>query len=316
LLHLVLPKIECETRTVNYGRYAIGPMARGYGITVGIALRRVLLSSLPGAAITSVRVTGVPHEFSVIPGAKEDMILLILNLKKVRLTSYSEEAVRMRVSAKGKSVITAGDIEVPADVEIVNPELQLLTLDTLDSELELEFTVERGVGYSPAEDRKALPIGQIPVDAIYSPIVRVNTKVEAARIEQITDYDMLKLEIWTDGTIRPGDALTEAAKILVTHFGTVAEFAGGVGEKLPSEPPLGVAGQYYDVKIEDLELTMRAYNCLKRAGFTNVGELLERLERGANEMLAIRNFGQKSLQELVEKLREKGYLSAEYQLRD
>jgi DNA-directed RNA polymerase subunit alpha len=220
------------------------------------------------------------------------------------------------VSAKGKSVITAGDIEVPADVEIVNPELQLLTLDTLDSELELEFTVERGVGYSPAEDRKALPIGQIPVDAIYSPIVRVNTKVEAARIEQITDYDMLKLEIWTDGTIRPGDALTEAAKILVTHFGTVAEFAGGVGEKLPSEPPLGVAGQYYDVKIEDLELTMRAYNCLKRAGFTNVGELLERLERGANEMLAIRNFGQKSLQELVEKLREKGYLSAEYQLRD
>jgi DNA-directed RNA polymerase subunit alpha len=316
LLHLVLPKIECETRTLNYGRYAIGPMARGYGITVGIALRRVLLSSLPGAAITSVRVTGVPHEFSVIPGAKEDMILLILNLKKVRLISYSEDSVKMRVSAKGKSVITAGDIEAPTDVEIVNPELQLLTLDTLDSELDLEFTVERGVGYSPAEDRKALPIGQIPVDAIYSPIVRVNTTVEAARIEQITDYDMLKLEIWTDGTIRPGDALTEAAKILVTHFSTVAEFAGGEEETLISEPTLGVAGQYYDVKIEDLELTMRAYNCLKRAGFTNVGELLERLDRGANEMLAIRNFGRKSLQELVDKLHDKGYLPADYQLKD
>ena len=316
MLHLVLPKIECETRTLNYGRYAIGPMARGYGITVGIALRRVLLSSLPGAAITSVRVTGVPHEFSVIPGAKEDMILLILNLKKVRLISYSEDSVKMRVSAKGKSVITAGDIEAPTDVEIVNPELQLLTLDTLDSELDLEFTVERGVGYSPAEDRKALPIGQIPVDAIYSPIVRVNTTVEAARIEQITDYDMLKLEIWTDGTIRPGDALTEAAKILVTHFSTVAEFAGGEEETLISEPTLGVAGQYYDVKIEDLELTMRAYNCLKRAGFTNVGELLERLDRGANEMLAIRNFGRKSLQELVDKLHDKGYLPADYQLKD
>ncbi len=316
MLHLVLPKIECETRTLNYGRYAIGPMARGYGITVGIALRRALLSSLPGAAITSVRVTGVPHEFSVIPGAKEDMILLILNLKKVRLISYSEDSVKMRVSAKGKSVITAGDIEAPTDVEIVNPELQLLTLDTLDSELDLEFTVERGVGYSPAEDRKALPIGQIPVDAIYSPIVRVNTTVEAARIEQITDYDMLKLEIWTDGTIRPGDALTEAAKILVTHFSTVAEFAGGEEETLISEPLAGVAGQYYDVKIEDLELTMRAYNCLKRAGFTNVGELLERLDRGANEMLAIRNFGRKSLQELVDKLHEKGYLPADYQLKD
>jgi len=316
LLHLVLPKIECETRTLNYGRYAIGPMARGYGITIGIALRRVLLSSLPGAAITSVRVSGVPHEFAVIPGAKEDMILLVLNLKKVRLVSYAEEPVKMRVSAKGKSVITAGDIEAPADVEIVNPELQLLTLDTLDSELDLEFTVERGVGYSPAEDRKALPIGTIPVDAIYSPIVRVNTTVEAARIEQITDYDMLKIEIWTDGTIRPGDALTEAAKILVQHLSTVAEFAGAKEEVVPSEPTLGVAGQYYDVKIEDLELTMRAYNCLKRASFTNVGELLERLERGTNEMLAIRNFGRKSLQELVDKLREKGYLPADYQLKD
>jgi len=316
LLHLVLPKIECETRTLNYGRYAIGPMARGYGITIGIALRRVLLSSLPGAAITSVRVTGVPHEFSVIPGAKEDMILFILNLKKVRLASSSEETVRMRVSAKGKSVITAGDIEAPAGVEIVNPELQLLTLDTLDSELELEFTVDKGVGYSPAEDRKALPIGQIPVDAIYSPIVRVNTAVEAARIEQITDYDMLKLEIWTDGTIRPGDALTAAARILVTHLSAVAEFAGGGADILPPEVSLGVAGQYYDVKIEDLDLTMRAYNCLKRAGFTNVGELLERLDRGTNEMLAIRNFGQKSLEELVGRLRDKGFLSADYQLRD
>ena len=194
MLHQVLPKIECEASTQNYGSYAIGPMAQGYGVTLGIALRRVLLSSLPGAAITSVRVTGVPHEFTSIPGAKEDMTMLLLNLKQVCLTSYSEDPVRMRVSAKGKSVVTAGDIECPSDVEIVNPELQLLTLDTLDSELELELVAERGMGYSPSEDRnKSLPIGQIPVDAIYSPVVRVNHSVEAARIEQITDYDLLKL---------------------------------------------------------------------------------------------------------------------------
>jgi DNA-directed RNA polymerase subunit alpha len=280
---------------------------------VGIALRRVLLSSLPGAAITSARLTGVPHEFAEIPGAKEDMIMLVLNLKKVRLVVHSEEPVRLRVAAKGKSVITAGDIECPADVEIINPELQLLTLDTLDSELELELVAERGLGYSPAEDRKSLPIGQIPVDAIFSPIVKVNTTVEAARIEQITDYDRLKLEIWTDGTMRPEQALSDAAAILLKHFAPVAEFGAAKAQEERAEVP-GVSGLYYDVPIEELELTMRAYNCLKRAGITKVGEILERLERGTDEILAIRNFGQKSLVELVDKLREKSYLPADYQL--
>jgi len=288
-------------------------MVRGYGVTVGIALRRVLLSSLPGAAITSARLTGVPHEFAEIPGAKEDMIMLVLNLKKVRLVVHSEEPVRLRVAAKGKSVITAGDIECPADVEIINPELQLLTLDTLDSELELELIAERGLGYSPAEDRKSLPIGQIPVDAIFSPIVKVNTTVEAARIEQITDYDRLKLEIWTDGTMRPEQALSDAAAILLKHFAPVAEFGAAKAQEERAEVP-GVSGLYYDVPIEELELTMRAYNCLKRAGITKVGEILERLERGTDEILAIRNFGQKSLIELVDKLREKSYLPADYQL--
>lgn len=315
MLNQVLPKIECEASTLNYGRYTIGPMMRGYGVTVGIALRRVLLSSLPSAAITSARLTGVPHEFSEIPGAKEDMIMLVLNLKKVRLVMHSEEVVRLRVAAKGKSVITAGDIECPADVEIVNPELQLLTLDTLDSELELELVAEKGVGYSPAEDRKSLPIGQIPVDAIFSPIVKVNTAIEAARIEQITDYDRLKLEIWTDGTIRPEQALSDAAGILIKHFTPLAEFGAAKAQEERAELP-GVPGLYYDVPIEELELTMRAYNCLKRAGITKVGEILERLERGTDEILAIRNFGQKSLIELVEKLREKGYLPADYQVQD
>ena len=314
MLHQVLPKIECEASTLSYGRYSVGPMERGYGVTVGIALRRVLLSSLPGTAITSVRVAGVPHEFMTIPGAKEDMLMLTLNLKKVRLVSHAEGPVHMRVSAKAKSVITAGDIECPADVEIINPELQLLTLDTLDSELELELEAETGVGYSPAEDRKAaLPIGQIPVDAIFGPIVKVNNTIESARIEQITDYDLLKLEIWTDGTIRPGEALSRAARILIEHLSPLAEFTG-VGALEGMAVRSSVSADHYEVAIEDLELPMRAYNCLKRAGISNVGQILERLARGGGEMLAIRNFGQKSLVELVDKLRVKGYLPSDYEL--
>ncbi|MHB1294490.1 MAG: DNA-directed RNA polymerase subunit alpha [Anaerolineae bacterium] len=314
MLSQVLPKIESEANTLNYGRYAIGPMERGYGVTVGIALRRVLLSSMPGAAITSARLSGVPHEFSPIPGAKEDMIMLVLNLKKVRLISHTDEPVRMRVSARGKSVITAGDIEAPSDVEIVNPELQLLSLDTLDSDLELELIAEKGVGYSPAEDRRSLPIGQIPVDAIYSPVVKVNTAIEPTRIEQITDYDLLKLEIWTDGTMRPGDALSEAAKTLLKHFSPIAEFAAGEVTMRSEDIVGGESLPHYDVPIEELDLAMRAYNCLKRAGITRVGEILERLDRGPTELLAIRNFGQKSLVELVDSLKEKGYLPESYEL--
>jgi DNA-directed RNA polymerase subunit alpha len=290
-------------------------MMGGYGVTLGIALRRVLLSSLPGAAITSVRASGVLHEFAEIPGAKEDMLMLTLNLKKVRMVSHSEEAVRMRVTARGKSVITAGDIEAPADIEIVNPELQLLALDTPDSELELDLTVERGVGYSPADEREKLPIGQIPVDAIFTPIVKVNTTVEKARIEQSTDYDLLKLEIWTDGTMRPGEALAQAAAILVQHFKPLAEFTGGVSDVVGIESGSAHADELYNVSIDELELAQRASNCLKRAGIMNVGEIRDRLEREPGELLAIRNFGQKSLAELVDKMIEKGYLPADYRIK-
>ena len=312
LLHQVLPRIECEANTREYGRYAIGPMARGYGVTIGIALRRVLLSSMPGAAITSVRVTGVPHDFAPIPGAKEDMTVLLLNLKKVRLVVHSDEPVHMRVLAKGKSVVTAGDIECPAGVEIVNPELQLLTLDTLDSPLEMDLVAERGVGYSPTEERKGLPIGQIPVDAIFSSIVRVKHVVAPARIEQITDYDLLKLEIWTDGTIRPGEALAAAARMLTQHFaplGDYVEIEREVAEPVAVEVE---PSELYEVVIEQLGLTMRAYNCLKRAGIGSVGDIIECLEKGTNEMLAIRNFGRKSLEELLDKLKAKGFLAEDY----
>lgn len=288
-------------------------MTRGYGVTLGIALRRVLLSSLPGAAITSVRVSGVPHEFTTIPGAKEDMTMLLLNLKQVRLVLHTDEPVRMWVSARGKSVVTAGDIECPAEVEIVNPEWRLLTLDTLDSVLEMELIAERGVGYSPAEARESLPIGQIPVDAIFSPIVRVRNTVEQARVEQITNYDLLKLEIWTDGTLRPAEALAQAARILLEHLSPLADFVEVETPVVAHEEGVGRALLYSDVPIEELELTMRAFNCLKRAGITSVGEIMERLEKGTGEMLAIRNFGQKSLDELIERLKAKGFLPESYE---
>ncbi len=315
MLHQVLSKIECEASTQSYGRYAIGPMGRGYGVTVGISLRRVLLSSLPGAAITSVRVSGVPHEFMAIPGAKEDMTILLLNLKRVRLISHSDEPARMRVSARGKSVVTAGDIECPSDIEIVNPELQLLTLDTLDSDMEMELVAERGVGYSPADDRRNLPIGQIPVDAIFSPVVKVSNRVDPARIEQITDYDLLKMEIWTDGTISPSDALVRSAQTLVQHLQPVTEFASQVSAFVGEQrPETTVPSEYYDIPLEDLGLQSRAFNCLKRAGVTSVGDVLERMAKGLSEMMTIRNFGQKSLAELIERMQEKGFVPAGYEL--
>ncbi len=314
MLNQVLPKIEYQANTQNYGQFNIGPMTKGYGTTIGIALRRVLLSSLPGAAITSVRVSGVDHEFTVIPGAKEDMMIFLLNLKKVRLELHSDDPVRMSVSARGKSIITAGDIEAPAEAEIVNPELQLLTLDTLDSDLEIEMIAERGVGYSPAEERKDLPIGTIPVDAIFSPVVRVSNAVEPARIEHITDFDMLKLQIWTDGTQRPNVALKQAATILLQHFELIAHFQGGPVELVAPLHIEAGANPFMDVPIEELELSMRAYNCLKRASIDKVGDILTRLERSPGELLAIRNFGHKSLVELVESMKQKGFLDSDYVL--
>jgi len=310
LLKFVLPKIECEAITKNYGRFIISPLEAGYGITIGNALRRVLLSSLSGAAVTSLRVSGVHHEFSDIPNAKEDMTTLILNVKKLRLRSFAEGPVRLQVSTKGKSEITAADIECPPDVEIINPELHLLTLDSSREELDIEFTVEKGRGYSPAEERGKLPIGQIPIDAIFSPVLKANFTVEQTRIGQVTDYDRLILEIWTDGTIDSTEALTTAAQILVQHLNPIANFGEAQPELMEEEAaPAGISSQVYDTPIEMLELSMRAYNCLKRAGITRIGEILDKLAKGENELLAIRNFGQKSLTELLAKLQEKGYLS-------
>ena len=309
LLNFVFPKIEREASALNYGRFVIGPLESGYGITLGSALRRVLLSSLPGTAVSSVRISGVHHEFSAIPNVREDTTALLLNIKQLRLKSDVEEPVRLHVDVRTEGPVTAGDLICPPEVEVINPELLLLTADSPDVDLDLELTVERGRGYSPAEERGKLPLGEIPVDAIHSPVTKVSYGVSRARIGQQTNYDRLTLEIWTDGTLAPEDALRAASSLLVRHLTLIAgvdvmpvEESEDDGHSVPS--------RIYDVPVEDLELTVRAFNCLKRAGITRVGEVLERLEKGEDEILAIRNFGRKSLDELVEKLGAKGFLAA------
>ena len=309
MLNFVLPKIEREASSHNYGRFVIGPLESGYGITLGSALRRVLLSSLQGAAVSSIRISGVHHEFSPIPYVREDTTALLLNVKQLRIRSEVDEPMRLHLEVRTEGPVTAGDLVCPPEVEVINPELLLLTADSPDVDLDFEFTVSRGRGYSPAEERDKLPLGEIPVDAIYSPVRKANYTVTRARIGQQTNYDRLTLEIWTDGAISPEDALREAARRLVQHLTLIAGADVMPAESLAAEIR-GVPGRIYDVPIEELELTVRAYNCLKRAGITKVGEVLERLQKGEDEILAIRNFGRKSLHELVEKLNNKGYLSA------
>jgi DNA-directed RNA polymerase subunit alpha len=305
---MVLPKIEVEASSQNYGHFVISPLESGYGITLGNALRRVLLSSLPGAAIASIRLSGIHHEFSAIPHVREDMTRLILNVKQIRLRSRTEDPVRIHVEISSEGPVTAGDIVCPPDVEIVNPDQYLLTADSNDVDLDIEMEVRVGRGYSPAEERGRLPLGEIPVDAIYSPVRKAAYRVERTRIGQQTDYDKLNLEIWTDGTLSPDDALRRAANILVQHLTLLAGAETVVVEK-KEEVSEGIPARVYEAPIEELELTVRAYNCLKRAGITKVGEILKRMEKGEDEMLAIRNFGKKSLDELVEKLRDKNYLT-------
>ena len=316
--NMVLPKIEGDATTQKYGRFIISPLEQGFGITVGNALRRVLLSSLVGAAVTSIRVSGVHHEFSAIPHVKEDMTQLILQVKQLRLKLYDAESARLRLDVHGEGTVTAADIVCPAEVEIINPDLYLFTADSDEAQLEIEFTVQMGRGFSPAEERGRLPIGELPVDAIYSPIKRVNYDVERARVGQRTNYDRLILEIWTDGTIRPEEAMSQAAEILMKHLIIIA----GVSEESLMPPvevvvepdPNALPPETYETPIETLDLSVRVFNSLKRTGITNVGEVLEMLDRGPDAMLAIRNFGEKSLDELISRLKEKNYLPEEHDI--
>lgn len=306
-LSIVLPKIEQEAGSQQYGRFVIGPLETGYGVTLGNALRRVLLSSLPGAAVTSIRISDVHHEFSPIPHVREDTTALILNVKQLRVKCFSEEPVWVHLEVNAEGPVTAGDLQCPPEVEVINPDLLLLTADSNDVDLSIEFVIQRGRGYSPAEERGKPPLGEIPIDAIFNPVRRAVYRVERARIGQQTDYDRLVLEIWTDGSIAPQDALSQAARLLVQHLSLIAGVEAMLTLPKP-EAQEGLPSQFYDVPIEDLELSVRAYNCLKRAGIVKVGEVVERLERGPEELLNIRNFGQKSLNELMDQLRAKGYL--------
>jgi DNA-directed RNA polymerase subunit alpha len=303
----VAPQLHVDDETERYGRFIAEPLENGYGITLGNALRRVLLSSLPGAAITSVRVEQVDHEFSTITGVVEDTTQLLLALKEIRLQALSDRPGTLALDAEGPGEVTAADIQVPADFEIVNPELHIATLDSKSARLNIELHVEIGKGYVPAGSVEGMPIGVIPVDAIFSPVRKVNYRVEKTRVGQSTNFDRLVLEIWTDGTVGPVEALGQAADILMDQFALFS--AMGRPEPMVIErsasTSLGMAPDRYNTPIEDLSLSVRAYNCLKRSGLMTVGQVLEKSE---DELLSLRNFGRKSYDELRERLIELNYV--------
>jgi len=308
----VLPKVEIDVNAEQYGRYIIGPLESGYGVTLGNSLRRVLLSSLEGAAITAVRITDIPHEFTTIPGVREDVLQIMLQLKQVRLLMEGEGPQYMTLRIEGEGVVTAGDIIAPPEIEILNPDLYLFTVDDEEGHLDLEFTVDNGRGYMPGEEQGRMPIGVLSVDAIFSPVRRANFRIDQSRVGQLTNYDRLTMEVWSDGRMAPWDALKESARILVTHLRLIAgaELEEEVEDDAEVEEEV-IPHQAYATPIEDLGLGVRVYNALKRTGISNVGEVLEMLMRGPDALLAIRNFGAISLTELLEQLEVKGFWSEE-----
>ena len=313
ITNMVMPKIEREAEARNYGKFIISPLEHGYGVTLGNALRRVLLSSLEGAAVTSIRIVDVLHEFSDIPGVREDVMQVMLQVKQLRLKLDGMDATRMHLEVRGEGVVTAADIVASPEVEIINPDLYLFTADSSKTRLDIEFTVERGRGYAPSNERGRMPIGELPVDAIFSPVKRINWEVLAERVGQSTNYDKLVLEIWTDGAVSPEKALSTSAKILIEHLRYVA---GISEESLTIELEKEVVGSHLtsevaETPVESLDLSVRVFNSLKRTGITTVGDVLDLLEKGEQAVMSIRNFGEKSLDELRAKMQEKGYMKDE-----
>lgn len=310
----VVPQLTVDEETEKFARLIAEPLDSGYGITLGNALRRVLLSSLEGAAITSVRIEQVQHEFSTIAGLQEDTTEFLLNAKEIRIRALSNRSGTLALDIEGPCEVTAGDLQVPADFEIVNPELHLATIDVPKARLNVEFHAELGKGYVPAGSVEGLPIGVIPVDAIFTPVRKVNYRVEKTRVGQSTNYDRLVLEVWTDGTISPVDAVGQSADILMDQFALFSQmgrpdvpvhYGSPVSVGAPSVGGLLMAPDRYNTPIEDLALSVRAYNCLKRSGLMTVGQVLEKTE---DELLALRNFGRKSYDELRDRLIELGYV--------
>lgn len=307
MLEIEKPKIECVERSDDnrYGKFVVEPLERGYGITLGNSLRRILLSSLPGAAVTSVKIDGVLHEFSTIPGVLEDVTDIILNLKSLSVKLHCDEPKTVRIDAAGEGVITAGDIIHDADVEILNPDLKIATLEA-DGKLRAEMVVEKGRGYRPAEKNKkdGHVIGVIPIDSLFSPVLKVNYTIEDTRVGHSMDYDRLTLEVWTDGSIAPDEAISSSAKILSDHL----KLFIGLTEKISDEVTMvekeeEKKDKVLEMTIEELDLSVRSYNCLKRAGINTVEELIQRTEE---DMMKVRNLGKKSLEEVISKLAELG----------
>ncbi len=309
IVELEYPKIERIEGDETYGKFVCEPLSAGYGTTLGNSLRRVLLSSLPGAAITAARVRGVSHEFSTIPGVKEDVVEMVLNLKQVRLRSFSTEPVTLTLEKEGPGDVTAADIQTTSDIEIVNPTVHVATLEP-EASLWMELTAETGRGFTSGDRKEGLPIGVIPIDALFSPVRKVNFHVENTRVGQVTNYDRLILEVWTDGTMAPDEAIAQGSQILVQQFSLFSGLTRsqqvlaqparpGNGNALPS----GVA----DMPIEELDLPQRAFNSLKRHGITKVGQLLQTPDE---ELLRMRNFGKKSLDEIKERLAARGLIEA------
>jgi DNA-directed RNA polymerase subunit alpha len=306
MIELETPRIEEVETSGNLSRFEVNPLQAGYGVTLGNALRRVLLSSLEGTAVVSVQIGGVFHEFSTIENVKEDVTQIVLNVKKLRLRSFARHAVNLKLTKRGAGPVTAADITESADVEIVNPDLVLLTLDSDEGSIEMDLTVETGVGYRPAEHTEDMAIGVIPVDAIFSPVRRVNFQVEDTRVGQMTNFDKLMLEIETDGTTTPQAALSQAADILVREFSRFTDIGRRTSGSGAEELATASSTNLLDAPIEELDLPMRAYNSLKRNNITKIGQLLA---LGDEELLRMRNFGQKSLDEMKERLALRGFIA-------
>lgn len=294
-------KVKKEIERDDYGKFIIEPLPQGYGQTLGNSLRRVLLSSLEGAAVTTVKIAGVKHQFSTLKGLKEDIIELILAIKKIRLKIFDKKEAKMHLVASGPKEIKAGDIETPPAVEIVNKDLYLCSLADKNSKIEIDFTVERGFGYQLADERKVETLGVIPVDAIFTPILRVNYQVEETRVGQKTNFDRLIIEIWTDKTVSPTEALERAAKNLVSFFLQVYEPKTEVEEKVAVTP--AISEEVLKMYIEELDLPTRVVNILRNGGIETVGQLLGTPK---NDLLKIRNLGLKSIKLIEDKLKEKG----------
>lgn len=311
MIDIEKPKIEiAEISDDNrYGKFICEPLERGYGTTFGNSLRRMLLSSLEGAAVTSIRIEGVLHEFSTIPGVRDDVTNIVLNLKELCLKMAGNEPRIIRIDVEGEKEVTAADIICDADIEILNPDLHIATVNE-DGKLKIEMTVERGRGYVPADKNKKPDdtIGVIPIDSIFSPVKRVNYTVQDTRVGNVTDYDRLILEVWTDGSLRPEEAVSKAAGILVMHLKLFQNMDGLPEEEEEEEATFPEeeeddSSKVLDMTIEDLDLSVRSFNCLKRANINTVADLAEKTE---DDMMKVRNLGRKSLEEVKKKLEELG----------